>query len=146
MPVERSAGIIFFRNTPEGRKYLLIRSSYHGKDGKINHWDFPKGLLQEKEAGIDAARREALEEAGIKNYRLLPEFKSTVRYFIRRERDKKATIKFVALFLAQAMEDEVTLSWEHDSFEWLSYTKALARVSLKEMKNALGEAERYLNK
>lgn len=146
MPVERSAGIIFFRNTPEGRKYLVIRSSHHGKDGKHNFWDFPKGLLEKDEDGAVAAKREAREEAGIKNFKIIPDFKETVRYFVRRERDKKAVLKFVAMFLAETKNDKVKLSWEHDTYEWLPYAEAKDRLSRKEMQAALQSAEEFLEK
>lgn len=146
MPVERSAGIIFFRNTTKGGKYLVIRSSYHGKDGKHDFWDFPKGLLEKDEDGLAAAKREAREEAGIKDFRIIPEFKETVRYFIRRDRDQKGVLKFVAMFLAEAKDDRVELSWEHDTYEWLPYEDARARLSRKEMQEALRQAEEFLER
>lgn len=145
MPVERSAGIIFFRNTVEGRRYLVIRSSYHGKDGKHNFWDFPKGLLDKGEKAIDAAMRESEEEVGMNNFDPLPNFKETVRYFVRHDGDKKATLKFAAMFLAEAKTDKVKLSWEHDKFEWLSSWEACRRISKLEMKKALAKAEKFLS-
>ncbi len=145
MPVERSAGIIFFRNTSGGRKYLVIRSSYHSKDSKHNFWDFPKGLLDKGESGLAAAKREAKEESGITKFEFIEGFKETVRYFVRRDRDKKATLKFVALFLAEAKTSKVKLSWEHDKFEWLSFGEAYKRISKLEMKKALAKAEKFLN-
>lgn len=145
MPAERSAGIIFFRNTSQGRRYLVIRSSYHGKDGKHNFWDFPKGLLDKGEKAIDAAIRESKEEVGISNPDPLPNFKETVRYFVRRDKDKKVTLKFVAIFLAEVKTDKVKLSWEHDKFEWLSAGETYKRISKPEMKKALAKAEKFLN-
>ena len=146
MPAERSAGIIFFRNTAEGRRYLIIRSSYHGKDGKYNFWDFPKGLLEKGEEGIDAAKREAKEEAGIKDFKIVPEFKETVRYFVRdRAWGKKAVLKFVALFLAEVKKDKVKLSWEHDEYAWFPYKEAYERLSRREMKKALESAKSFLS-
>ncbi len=146
MPVERSAGIIIFRNTSEGRKYLVIRSSYHGKDGKHNFWDFPKGLLEKGEEGIGAAKREAVEEAGIKDFELVPEFKETVRYFTRRSPEPKAVMKFVAMFLAETKVDQVKLSWEHDAYEWLAYEAAHERITVLQMKSALDSAENFLSR
>lgn len=149
MPVERGAGIILFRKTPEGRKYLVLRSSRlesevdKGKSVK-EFWDFPKGLLEGGETGIDAARREAQEEAGVKEYEIIPKFKETLRYFTRR--GGKPIPKFVAMFLAEAKTDKVTLSWEHDKYEWLKYNEASERITLKEMKKALAHAEEFLNK
>lgn len=139
MPVERSAGIILFRNTSEGRKYLVIRSSRAIPD-RPEFWDFPKGRLDGKETGIEAARREAIEEAGIKDFALVDGFKETIRYFTRRE--GKPIPKFVALFLAESKTEKVKLSWEHDAFEWLPYEEARKKVSLPQMKEALEAAEK----
>ena len=55
---EFSAGIIIFRRTKEGPKFLSL---YHGGP----YWNFPKGRL-EGETNFKAALREVDEETGIK--------------------------------------------------------------------------------
>jgi len=149
MPVERSAGMIVFRNTPHGRRYLIIRSSrnasYIAKWKNIpEFWDLPKGILEKGEKGIDAALREAEEEAGIsrQKLRLVEGFKKTVRYFTRR--DGKTVLKFVALFLAESKTAKVQLSWEHDIFVWLPYGDARRKLSLPQMREAVIAAEAFL--
>lgn len=146
MPVERSAGIIFF-NTSRKRSYLVIRSArktsvVSQKKTIREFWDFPKGRLETGESGIDAARREAVEEVGISDFEIIPEFKETIRYFTRRE--DKSILKFVAIFLAEVKNDKVKLSWEHDKYEWLSYEEAYSRISLPQTKKALEKAEKFL--
>lgn len=143
MPVERSAGVILFRNTPQGRQYLVIRSS-RDIPTRPEFWDFPKGRLEKGETGIQAAEREAREETGIKELEIVPEFKETIRYFTWRE--GKRVPKFVALFLAEVKSAKVKLSWEHDMHAWFTYGQALEWVSLPQMKKALEEAEEFLNK
>lgn len=149
MPVERSAGIIVYRNTPEGRKYLILRASRDestlapGKKVKA-FWDFPKGRLEKGETGLEAARREAEEEAGFKDIDVDPDFKETVQYFTFR--NGTSTPKFVAMFLGEVAHDSVTLSWEHDLCEWLSYEGAYERITISKMKEALKRAEEYLDK
>ena len=147
MPVERSAGIIVFRNTPKGRRFLVIRS--HRKKPQIGkkkfskeHWDFPKGRLEKREKGIEAARREAKEEVGIKKIELLPDFKETVQYFTWRE--GRPILKFVAMFLGRTQTFKVKLSWEHDKYGWLAYKDASKMITLPPMKKALEKAERFL--
>lgn len=147
MPVERSAGIIVFQNTPEGRRYLVLRSSREESTvaAGVNvgeFWDFPKGRLEKGETGLDAAKREAGEEAGVGNVQIVDGFKETVRYFTRRE--GKPIPKFVAMFLGEAATDWVTLSWEHDRFLWLPYEDARLQITLKPMKDALEKAEEFL--
>ncbi len=149
MPVERSAGIVFFRDTRRGRRYLVIRSSREESaiaKGKTvaEFWDFPKGRLEAGETGIDAARREAREETGIQDFELARGFKKTVRYFTRRE--GKPTPKFVAMFLARASAARIALSWEHDKAEWLPYKEARERLGLLQMKGVIDAAEEFLKK
>lgn len=143
MPVERSAGIILFRNTSRGRRYLVIRSSNHIPE-RGEFWDFPKGRLEKGETGLQAAEREAREEVGIEKFEIVLGFKETVRYFTWR--DGRRVPKFVAMFLARIEKEKVILSWEHDKFEWLSYVEALDRISLKPMKAVLEKAEKFLNR
>ena len=139
MPVERSAGIIFFLKTPQGRKYLIIRSSGLKKKRK-EFWDFPKGKLEKGETGLQAATREAQEETGIDDFEIDPNFKETVRYFTWREGQRMP--KFVAMFLVEAKTDKVKLSWEHDAYEWLPYEEAYKKLST--MKKALKKAYDHL--
>ena len=149
MPVERSAGIIIYRNTPEGRKYLLLRASRDkstlasGKNVK-EFWDFPKGLLEKRESGIEAARREAEEEAGLGDIEIIQGFKQTVQYFTFRT--GKPVPKYVAMFLGRVVSRAVTLSWEHDEYLWLSYKDAKDRITISKMKDALEAAEDFLQK
>lgn len=52
-----SCGVVLARKTDDGWMTLLLRA-YH-------HWDFPKGLQEEGEEPIEAARREVREETSI---------------------------------------------------------------------------------
>ena len=52
-----SAGVVVVRGKPGHCSYLLLRA--------YSHWDFSKGLLENGEQPIEAARREVEEETGI---------------------------------------------------------------------------------
>jgi len=54
-----SAGVVVVRRAAESPEYLILRS--------YNHWDFPKGLVEEGEAPRAAAEREAEEEASLRD-------------------------------------------------------------------------------
>src|SRR5438445_623644 len=57
--LETSAGGVVYR-VEDGRPlYLLIRDSYQ-------NWGFPKGHLEPGERAEDAARREVVEETGVR--------------------------------------------------------------------------------
>lgn len=140
MPVLRSAGIILFRNTKEGRKYLILRASR--KNDRPEFWDIPKGELDKGESGIEGATREVKEETGIENFSLIQNFKYTAQYFTRR--DGKSIMKFVAVFLARTFEDKIMLSGEHDAFEWATLDKAIKRLTT--MREAMKKADEFLQK
>ncbi|OGZ95846.1 MAG: hypothetical protein A2847_01280 [Candidatus Sungbacteria bacterium RIFCSPHIGHO2_01_FULL_50_25] len=149
MSVERAAGIIIYRDTPEGRKYLLLRASRDestlapGKRVK-EFWDFPKGRLEKGETGLEAAGREAEEEAGLDDIEIIQGFKQTVQYFTFRT--GKPVPKYVAMFLGRVASKAVTLSWEHDEYLWLGYEDAKKRITISKMKDALQAAEDFLQK
>ena len=56
---EISAGIIVYRRTKDGPKFLLL---YHGG----SYWNFPKGHIEGEEKSLEAALRETVEETGLK--------------------------------------------------------------------------------
>lgn len=148
MPIERSAGIIIFKNTVRVRRYLVLHAARNVSRVtrfKVTRdfWDFAKGVLDKGETAHDAARREAGEEAGIKNFKLIPNFKETAHYFTRR--DGKPIPKYVAMFLAEVKSPRIKLSWEHDKYEWLPYEEAYARITLPPMRKVLEKAEIFLN-
>lgn len=60
MKMEKSCGAILCRETEEVPQVLLIRHKNGG------HWGFPKGHVEGRETEEETARREILEETGIK--------------------------------------------------------------------------------
>lgn len=147
MPVLRSAGFVIYRETPRGRRYLVLRASRAESTvakGKVvkEFWDFSKGTLEKGETGRDAAVRETKEETGITDFSIIDGFKETARYFTWA--NGKRAIKFVAMFLAEAKTARVALSWEHDRFLWLPYDKACQRITLEPMKKVLRATEKFL--
>lgn len=56
-PKRLSAGAVLVREAPGGYLFLMLRA--------FNHWDFPKGLVEDGETPLDAALREIIEETTI---------------------------------------------------------------------------------
>ena len=54
-----SCGVVLAREA-DGKVLTLLLRAYH-------HWDFPKGLREEGETPLEAARREVREETGIES-------------------------------------------------------------------------------
>ena len=58
-PAQRSAGIVVVRNDGASWQCLLLRA--------YRDWDFPKGLIEDGESPLAAARREAAEETSLRD-------------------------------------------------------------------------------
>ena len=136
MEKEKSAGAVVFIANKE-IKYLLL----HYEAG---HWDFPKGHVEKNETAEEAAVREIKEETGIEKIEILSGFKEKIHYFYKLEGTLKS--KEVIFFLAKAKKEKVKLSFEHIGFEWLSYEKAVERLTYKNAKEILEKANGFLSK
>ncbi len=135
MPNERSAGVILFRVEEGVRKYLLL---HYEKD----HWDFPKGHVEQGETDKEAAVRETKEETGITQLRFIEGFTETLSYFYRR--DGKTFHKEVIFFLAETGQSEIKISHEHIGFVWLEISDAITMATFKSAKELLEKAHRFL--
>ena len=96
--------------------FLLLRA--------YRYWDFPKGLIEEGESALAAARREAREEAGLAelDFRWGDQYIETAPY---------ANNKIARYYVAASREGEVTLGIdrasgraEHHAYLWASYARA----------------------
>lgn len=112
-----SAGIIIFRRTKEGVKFLLL---YHGH----NYWNFPKGKLEAEERSWQTALREVREETGLKpsELKFIENFKAYERFMFGRGKEK--IFKIVILYLAETRQPRVSVSWEHEGYGWFTFNEA----------------------
>ena len=131
---EISAGVILVRNQPQ-REYLLLDYG--------SHWDFPKGHIEPGEDPQTTAARELQEETGIRDARIVPGFKESMRYFYRKAGE--GMLKVVIFFLAETPTGEVTLSHEHSGYVWLPYEDALKRLTFKNARDLLAKAQAFLD-
>jgi 8-oxo-dGTP pyrophosphatase MutT (NUDIX family) len=116
-----SAGVVVARQTAEGWRFLLLRA--------FNHWDFPKGMVEEGEEPLAAAVREVHEESLIGDLEFTWGEAST-------RTGPYSRGKVACYFVAQTRTAEVTLTVnpelgrpEHSEFRWVDYDTALKLVS-----------------
>jgi len=129
---EHSAGFVVFRRRNDALEVLLIRSSEH------SYWGFPKGIVDEGETDEEAARRELMEETGLFNIRVVPNFKTTDRYFYQRE--GKRIFKTVTFYAAELLSGEVKLSYEHSDYMWVSPEEAFRLIKFGSLREVLRQA------
>lgn len=132
MQQEFSAGFILFRDTPQGRVYLLLD---YGR-----HWDYAKGHLEEGETAWRAAVRELREETGIKQVDRVGRFERDMHYVFFSPK-KGRVHKTVTFFLGKTTTSEVKLSEEHTGFAWLGYEEAMQRLTYDNAREMLRAAE-----
>jgi bis(5'-nucleosidyl)-tetraphosphatase len=111
-----SAGIVPLRRTSQGWRMLILRA--------YKNWDFPKGMVEPDEDPLDAAKREAAEEAGLYDleFPFGDNYRETVPY---------AGGKVARYYLAETHEEYVQLPVsgelgrpEHHEWRWVSFDEA----------------------
>lgn len=120
-----SAGIIVFRWTPQGPRFLLLY-----RDRGV--WDFPRGRMEVGERSWQTAFREVEEETGLKaaDLRLKSNFKVFEKFpYQRRQTTGAATetesvFKIVIFYLAETNQAKVVLSKEHEGYGWFLVNQA----------------------
>ena len=134
MEKKTCAGVVVFVRDGVCFKYLLIKSR-HG------HWEFPKGKIEESESLKQAAIREVKEEVEM-SVVPIEGFEAVTEYFYQlgsRSIDKK-----VYFFVGQAPSLAVSLSDEHEAYEWLDFNNAIERLSFESSREILDLADTFI--
>ena len=111
-----SSGIVLVRQTEDAWLTRLLRA-YH-------HWDFPKGLVEDGEAAMEAAIREVGEETGIDDV----SFDWGDRYIETGPYSRGKTARY---YLASTRQEEVVMGPspvtgepEHHEWRWVGFDEA----------------------
>ncbi|MEM4245003.1 MAG: NUDIX domain-containing protein [Candidatus Nanoarchaeia archaeon] len=135
MRFERSCGAVVFKKNHDIR-YLLLNN--RGK------WAFPKGLKEKEESDKETAMREVKEETGLKDLKLIDGFVYDSKFFYKWEGE--LVNKHATFFLFQAFDDDVKLSFEHEGYRWVSIDEALNLLKIKDYKDMIVKAHKFLQK
>ena len=128
MKEEYSVAAIVFHD----EEYLLLKYS-------LGHWEFVKGHQERGETDKETIFRELEEETGITDATLVDGFKEKYEYYFTFKKQK--IHKRVSCYLIKSTTKSVEISFEHDDFVWLSYNKALKRLTFNNAKSLLKKAE-----
>jgi bis(5'-nucleosidyl)-tetraphosphatase len=136
---ELSAGAIVFRDDEVRRARMFLVLHY-----PAGHWDFPKGAVEKGETEQQAARREILEETGLRIEAFVPNFRKEIEYHYRRQ-DMLAH-KRVVFFLAKTNESKIRISFEHSGYDWLPFDQSIRRLTFENARSVLREANSWLTR
>jgi bis(5'-nucleosidyl)-tetraphosphatase len=133
--IERSAGVVVFRETPNGRRFLLLDYT--------RYFDFTKGHVEKGESDAQAAVRETREETGIADLSFVPGFAHEITYSFRHAK-RGPVRKTVVFFLASTRTEQVRLSHEHVGYAWVDAEAAMRKVKYASAKEVLAAALAFL--
>ena len=138
---ELSAGAIVFRIDERSKapRYLLL----HYESG---HWDFVKGHIEGRETEEETLRREAREEAGLADLKLIRGFREKLSYFYMKEGNTVAKDVIFLLAKTAVAEKDIKISFEHTGYVWLSFEDAVKKVTYDSSRNVLKKANEFLAK
>ena len=141
---EISAGIIIYRKTEDGLKFLIL---YHGR----GYWNFPKGKIESEEKSFQAAIREIKEETGLArgDLKFNESFKAYEKFtFWRRLGNKGIKVfKIVIFYLAETRNPIIKISKEHNGYGWFTHKEAMKILSKhKDSQRVLTQAYDFLRK
>lgn len=129
---EKSCGAVLFTVEKGIKKYLIVESNYFG---------LPKGHVEDDETEQETALREIKEETGI-DAKIVPGFRETVNY-----RLPNGNVKEVVLFIAEYKAQPYTVN--HDELRGITllpYDKALKRITYRDTKTVLQDANDWLER
>ncbi len=144
MVKEIAAGIIIYRKTLEGPKFLIL---YHGG----SYWNFPKGKIESEEKSFEAAIRETREETGLSrnDLKFHDNFKAYEKFVFWHGRGikKQKVFKIVIFYFAETIKIDIRLSKEHNGYGWFTYKEAMKLLSkYKDSQRVLTQAYEVLEK
>ncbi len=117
-----SAGVVVVREEDGKWRFLLLRA--------YGYWDFPKGIVEDGEEPLEAAKREVEEETTITDlsFRWGLDYMETAPY-------RRGT-KIARYYLASTSRKEITLPVnpnigrpEHDAYKWVDLHTAMEMVA-----------------
>ena len=125
---EKSCGAVIYNDG----KFLLIKHN-------AGHWAFPKGHVENDETEEQTALREIKEETN-----LIVKLDTSFRYVLSYS-PKKGIVKDVVYFIGlEPIGDVIVQEEEVSDFVWLSYEKALEKITYDNDKKLLINAYKHL--
>lgn len=132
-----SCGFVLVRESDEGCYTLMLRA-YH-------HWDFPKGLQEDGENSVEAAKREVAEETSITDL----EMEWGERFLDTGPYSRGKTARY---YLARTASSEVVMGLspetgepEHHEWRWVSFDQAYD-MSSPRVKNVVRWARQIIGR
>lgn len=131
---ERSCGAIVYRYINGQIRYLLIRNK------RSSYWGFPKGHVEKGETRFDTARREVLEETGLKIHINLG-FEGSSLYTVGNNVEKQ-----VYIYTASTKNARTKIQKEEiEDYAWLPFVETLKKLRFQNDRRIFEKGVKYLH-
>lgn len=130
-----SGGVVYHVEKDNSITYLLLKH----KNG--NHWDLPKGHIEEGETYKETAFREIAEETGIKEKNIIFKKKLNHKNSYEYIQNNEIIKKTVNLFLFLSLSKTIVLSEEHSDYHWLHFEEISEKLTYQTSYPAFLEAK-----
>ncbi len=117
----KSAAKAIIRRKSDGKYLILTSSEWEEVPERSQQPDLPGGLIEPGETIVEGLQRELVEEIGLD---IAPEQLQLVYASTYVDEPEQTSITFL-LYFAELDDPEITLSWEHESFAWMTAEEVL---------------------
>lgn len=119
---DSAIGVIVYRQFPRSLKFLIVKH-------KKGHWSFAKGHKDKGETMIQTAKRELLEETGLKGVEFLSKKVLLKEEYYYSEKDRKKISKIVRYFVAKTKTEKIKI----DNKEIINYKWCTIKAARKKL-------------
>ena len=135
--------IVTYSRTKEGIRYLVLKRKLHWKG-----WEFPKGGLERSENVKKGVKREVKEETGKLPFNM-KNLCVSGKYKYKREVKDREDIggQTYSIYSAEIKAGSIKIDKkEHSDYQWLSFEKALKKLTWPNQRRCLRITNTFLNK
>jgi len=143
MKYRKGVFIVTYSRTKKGIKYLILKRKLHWKG-----WEFPKGGLEKSRNHIKNVKREIKEETGKPPFNI-KKFQVSGKYRYKKELKDREGIdgQTYSLYSAEIKPNLIKIDKkEHSDYQWLSFEKALKKLTWPNQRRCLRITNTSLNK